>query len=82
MSKHMSLLADLKTTVEKQRALQGNVISLDSYSARMQLGQLFSPYAGKLILFCLFTYRFICIYNSNELLKDCLLYSKLNFLIY
>ncbi|CAH8604691.1 unnamed protein product [Heterobilharzia americana] len=37
MSKHMSLLADLKTTVEKQRALQGNVISLDSYSARMQI---------------------------------------------
>ncbi|KAK4468182.1 hypothetical protein MN116_008344 [Schistosoma mekongi] len=37
MSKHMSLLADLKTTVEKQKAFQGNVISLDSYSARMQI---------------------------------------------
>ncbi|CAH8581060.1 unnamed protein product [Schistosoma intercalatum] len=37
MSKHMSLLADLKTTVEKQKAFQGNVINLDSYSARMQI---------------------------------------------
>ncbi|XP_018647025.1 camp-specific 3,5-cyclic phosphodiesterase,putative [Schistosoma mansoni] len=37
MSKHMSLLADLKTSVEKQKAFQGNVINLDSYSARMQI---------------------------------------------
>ncbi|KAA0200952.1 Phosphodiesterase [Fasciolopsis buskii] len=37
MSKHMSLLADLKTMVESQRASGSNVINLDTYSSRIQI---------------------------------------------
>ncbi|KAF8567416.1 hypothetical protein P879_01514, partial [Paragonimus westermani] len=37
MSKHMTLLADLKTMVESQRASGSNVINLDSYSSRIQI---------------------------------------------
>ncbi|TPP61462.1 Phosphodiesterase [Fasciola gigantica] len=40
MSKHMSLLADLKTMVESQRASGSNVINLDTYSSRIQLRNL------------------------------------------
>ncbi|CAL8090320.1 unnamed protein product [Calicophoron daubneyi] len=39
MSKHMSLLADLKTMVETQRASGSNIISLDNYSSRIQILQ-------------------------------------------
>nr|VZI35176.1 unnamed protein product [Spirometra erinaceieuropaei] len=35
MSKHMSLLADLKTTVESKRASGSSIISLDTYSTRI-----------------------------------------------
>ncbi|KAF7260629.1 hypothetical protein EG68_01788 [Paragonimus skrjabini miyazakii] len=37
MSKHMTLLADLKTMVESQRASGSNVINLDNYSSRIQI---------------------------------------------
>uniref|UniRef100_A0A183T6Q5 PDEase domain-containing protein n=1 Tax=Schistocephalus solidus TaxID=70667 RepID=A0A183T6Q5_SCHSO len=35
MSKHMSLIADLKTTVESKRASGSSIINLDTYSTRI-----------------------------------------------
>ncbi|CAH8655334.1 unnamed protein product [Dicrocoelium dendriticum] len=39
MSKHMNLLADLKTTLESQRAAGFNEFQLDNYSSRIQILQ-------------------------------------------
>ncbi|VEL22792.1 unnamed protein product [Protopolystoma xenopodis] len=39
MSKHMSMLADLKTTVESHRASGLNVLNLSTYTTRIQILQ-------------------------------------------
>ena len=38
MSKHMSLLADLKTMVETKKVTSSGVLLLDNYTDRMQVG--------------------------------------------
>lgn len=39
MSKHMSLLADLKTMVETKKVTSSGVLLLDNYTDRIQVGQ-------------------------------------------
>ncbi len=39
MSKHMSLLADLKTMVEAKRVAGSGVLLLDNYNDRIQVGR-------------------------------------------
>lgn len=41
MSKHMSLLADLKTMVETKKVTSSGVLLLDNYTDRIQVGQRF-----------------------------------------
>ena len=41
MSKHMSLLADLKTMVEAKKVAGSGVLLLDNYTDRIQVGQVF-----------------------------------------
>ena len=38
MSKHMSLLADLKTMVETKKVTSSGVLLLDNYTDRIQVG--------------------------------------------
>ncbi len=38
MSKHMNLLADLKTMVETKKVTSSGVLLLDNYSDRIQVG--------------------------------------------
>lgn len=38
MSKHMSLLANLKTMVETKKVMSSGVLLLDNYTDRMQVG--------------------------------------------
>lgn len=40
MSKHMSLLADLKTMVETKKVTSSGVLLLDNYTDRMQVRSL------------------------------------------
>ena len=40
MSKHMSLLADLKTMVETKKVAGSGVLLLDNYTDRIQVSQL------------------------------------------
>lgn len=48
MSKHMSLLADLKTMVEAKRVAGSGVLLLDNYNDRIQVSQ--STFYGKIYL--------------------------------
>lgn len=41
MSKHMSLLADLKTMVETKKVTSSGVLLLDNYTDRIQVGAWF-----------------------------------------
>lgn len=41
MSKHMSLLADLKTMVETKKVTSSGVLLLDNYTDRIQVGSVF-----------------------------------------
>lgn len=43
MSKHMSLLADLKTMVETKKVAGSGVLLLDNYTDRIQASYLYSP---------------------------------------
>ena len=43
MSKHMSLLADLKTMVETKKVAGSGVLLLDNYSDRIQVGVITPP---------------------------------------
>ena len=45
MSKHMSLLADLKTMVETKKVAGSGVLLLDNYSDRIQVTSFTPPYA-------------------------------------
>ena len=45
MSKHMSLLADLKTMVETKKVAGSGVLLLDNYIDRIQVGIKFNVYA-------------------------------------
>ena len=40
MSKHMSLLADLKTMVETKKVAGSGVLLLDNYTDRIQVGNI------------------------------------------
>lgn len=44
MSKHMSLLADLKTMVETKKVTSSGVLLLDNYTDRIQVGSCFCYY--------------------------------------
>lgn len=68
MSKHMSLLANLKTMVETKKVTSSGVLLLDSYTDRMQVtGNIFIYAAEKrqaksflFIDFILFLFLFSC----------------------
>lgn len=42
MSKHMSLLADLKTMVETKKVAGSGVLMLDNYTDRIQVNKIFA----------------------------------------
>ena len=50
MSKHMSLLADLKTMVETNKVACSGLLLLDSYSNRIQVGWGLIPYIIPVLL--------------------------------
>lgn len=51
MSKHMSLLADLKTMVETKKVAGSGVLLLDNYTDRIQVGLgLFVATVGKRLI--------------------------------
>ncbi|NWT10089.1 PDE4D phosphodiesterase, partial [Vireo altiloquus] len=56
MSKHMSLLADLKTMVETKKVTSSGVLLLDNYTDRIQVGQ-GTPKNGPLGLYRQWTER-------------------------
>ena len=45
MSKHMSLLADLKTMVETKKVAGSGVLLLDNYNDRIQVGKTIKIFA-------------------------------------
>jgi len=47
MSKHMSLLADLKTMVETKKVAGSGVLLLDNYTDRIQVTSHLSTYSDK-----------------------------------
>lgn len=51
MSKHMSLLADLKTMVETKKVAGSVVLTLDNYNERLQVVYIFSLFIQMIIRF-------------------------------
>jgi len=49
MSKHMNLLADLKTMVETKKVTSSGVLLLDNYSDRIQVGKFICKWSLVLI---------------------------------
>lgn len=47
MSKHMSLLADLKTMVETKKVTSSGVLLLDNYTDRMQVRDLATRHVSR-----------------------------------
>jgi len=55
MSKHMTLLADLKTMVETKKVTSSGVLLLDNYSDRIQVPQIFSLFFKDLFIIYKYT---------------------------
>lgn len=73
MSKHMSLLADLKTMVETKKVAGSGVLLLDNYTDRIQVG------ISKLPLFYHFFFSFpSCIELVIELFKSIIIFCYLS----
>ena len=51
MSKHMSLLADLKTMVETKKVAGSVVLTLDNYNERLQVVYIFSLFIQMIRVF-------------------------------
>ena len=52
MSKHMSLLADLKTMVETKKVTSSGVLLLDNYTDRIQVGAYSLPPVSVCVCVC------------------------------
>lgn len=73
MSKHMNLLADLKTMVETKKVTSSGVLLLDNYSDRIQVGTNL-PTSNNTICFtalfsCIFKEYFDSLEDSSTLLN-------------
>ena len=63
MSKHMSLLADLKTMVETKKVAGSGVLLLDNYTDRIQVGsniKQVNPYPPPFLRIFFFLIKNIC----------------------
>lgn len=76
MSKHMSLLADLKTMVETKKVTSSGVLLLDNYTDRIQVGSGFCYYliskrkkgamcTTKTNMYCEFVIEFAILYAAH-----------------
>ena len=61
MSKHMSLLADLKTMVETKKVAGSGVLLLDNYTDRIQVHYIHTYIQGEVIV----VVKRVCIVSNN-----------------
>lgn len=69
MSKHMNLLADLKTMVETKKVTSSGVLLLDNYSDRIQVRILASSFTGEFKGFACILILVIVQSNCTSLLE-------------